>query len=118
MGLCMGIVKCRPWVLVTTAWLVPRCRKVRPYARATVLMWSGVQSARGLALIDSSSLSVLDMSYDTTNSIMVMQGEIDRGQAVPAPWSGGRLSVRCPPACRADPVPRLLAFDAFDAAGR
>ena len=26
MGLCMGIVKCRPRALVTTAWLVPRCR--------------------------------------------------------------------------------------------
>ena len=59
--MCMGIVKCRPRALVTTAWLVPRCRKAKPQARATVLTLSGVQSAFGLAFMESSSLPALDM---------------------------------------------------------
>ena len=49
--LCMGIVKCLPFLLVSTAWLVLRWRKVILYALHSVFILSGVQLALGLDFI-------------------------------------------------------------------
>lgn len=55
----MGMVKCLPFLLVSTAWLVLRWRKVILYALHSVLILSGVQLALGLDFIRCNIFSAL-----------------------------------------------------------